>query len=81
MTLLQSFIFSLIFKKDFIYLFLERRERKETGKDTQRIGCLSCAPPTGDLPVTQACALTGNRTSNPLVLRLVLSPLSQTSQG
>ena len=26
-------------------------------------------------PTTQACALTGNQTSNPLVLRLVLNPL------
>ena len=32
-------------------------------------------------PATQACALTGNRTGNPLVHRLTLNPLSQTSQG
>ena len=30
---------------------------------------------------TQACALTGNQTCNPLVHRLVLNPLSHTSQG
>ena len=30
---------------------------------------------------TQACVLTGNRTSNPLVRRLALSSLSHTSQG
>ena len=30
---------------------------------------------------TQACALTGNGTSNPLVGRLALNPLSHTSQG
>ena len=30
---------------------------------------------------TQACALTGNRTSNPLVRRQMLHPLSHSSQG
>ena len=44
-------------------------------------GCLSHAPLPGTWPATQACALTGNRTRDPLVLRLVLSPLSHTSQG
>ena len=32
-------------------------------------------------PATQACALTGDRTGDPLVCRLVLNPLSHTSQG
>ena len=32
-------------------------------------------------PIPQACALTGNRTSDLLVHRLALSPLSCTSQG
>ena len=34
-----------------------------------------------DRPATQACALTGNRTSNALVHRPALNPLSHTSQG
>ena len=38
-------------------------------------------PPPGAWPATQARALTGNQTSNPLVHRLALSPLSHTSQG
>ena len=32
-------------------------------------------------PATQACALTGNRTGDPLVLRPVLNPLSHISQS
>ena len=32
-------------------------------------------------PTTQACAPTGNRTSNHLVCRLALNPLSRTNQG
>ena len=38
-------------------------------------------PLLGTWPATQACALTGNRTGNPLVHRPALNPLSYTSQG
>ena len=38
-------------------------------------------PLLGTWPTTQACALTGNRTSDPLVGRPVLNPLSHTSRG
>ena len=41
---------------------------------------LEC-PQLGTQPATQACALTGNRTSNLSVHRLALNPLSHTSQG
>ena len=41
----------------------------------------SCEPPTGDPDATHACALTENRTGNPLVCRPTLNPLSHTSQG
>ena len=42
-------------------------------------GCFQYAPNWG--PATQACALTGNQISDPLVCRPVLSPLSHNSQG
>ena len=38
-------------------------------------------PLLGTWPTTQACALTGNQTSDYLVHRPVLNPLSHTSQG
>ena len=38
-------------------------------------------PPLGTLPTTQAHALTGNRTGNPLIHRPALNPLSHASQG
>ena len=38
-------------------------------------------PLLGTWLATQASALTGNRTSDPLVRRLALNPLSHTSQG
>ena len=44
-------------------------------------GCLLCAPSKGTWPAIQACALTRNRTGDLLVCRLVLNPLSHTSQS
>ena len=38
-------------------------------------------PLLGTWPATQACALSGNGTSDPLVHRLALNPVSHTSQG
>ena len=38
-------------------------------------------PLLGTWPATQACARTGNRTSNPLVHKLAFNPLSHSSQG
>ena len=58
---------------DFIYLFLERGEGKEKERE-RNISVwlpLTC-PQLGIWPATQACALTGNRTEAPLVLRPAL---------
>ena len=41
---------------------------------------LAC-PPLRSWPITQACALTGNGTGNPLVCSPALNPLSYTSPG
>ena len=38
-------------------------------------------PYPGTWPTNQACALTGNRTSNLSICRLALNPLSHASQG
>ena len=63
------------------YLFIFR----ERGREEEKHQCVvaSHVPPTGDLtwPATQACAMTENRTYDPLVCRLALKPLSHTSQG
>ena len=45
-------------------------------------GCLLQAPYWGpDWSATQACALTGNQTRDPLICRPALNPLSHTNQG
>ena len=38
-------------------------------------------PALGTWPATQACGLTGNLTSDPLVRRLALNPLGHTSRA
>ena len=64
------------------YLFLERGEgrEKERERNTNVWLPLTC-PQLGTWPTIQACALTGNQTSNTLVPRPALNPLSHTSQG
>ena len=58
--------------KDFIY-FLERGEGKGERERNISVWLPLMCPQLGTWPETQACALTGNRTSDPLVCRPVLS--------
>ena len=68
--------------EDFIYLCLDRREGREKERERNINVCLPLlCPLLKTWPATQACALTGNRTSDPLVHRPELSPLSHTSQS
>ena len=70
------------FKKDFIYLFLEKGEGKEEERERDINAWLPLLHPLlRTWPTTQACTLTGNRTSDPLVHKPGLNPLSHTSQG
>ena len=65
-----------------LYLFLERGEGREGERERNITVWLSLmCPPLGTWPSTQACALTGNQTSDPLVHRLALNPLTHMSQG
>ena len=61
------------FNKDFIYLFLEGKERRKRERNIIVRLPLTC-PLQGTWPATQACVLTGNQTSDPLVRSPVLSP-------
>ena len=68
----------LYFFKEFIYLFLERGEGREKERE-RNINVwlpLVCCSLLGTWSATQACALTGNGTSDPLVRRPELNPLS-----
>ena len=58
-----------------------RREGQREGEKHQCV-VASCTPHTlRTWPVTQACALTGNQTGDPLVHRTVLNSLNHTNQG
>ena len=66
----------------FIYLFLERGDRKEKERERKINVWLPLLCPTlGTWPKTRACALSGNRMDDPLVPRPALSPLRYTSQS
>ena len=75
-------LFSLKKKKDFIYLYLDRgKEREKERERNINVRLPLTRPQPGTWPATQACALTGNRTSNPLVRRPALNLISHTSKG
>ena len=64
------------------YLFLDRGEGKEKERERNiNVWSPVVHPLLGTWPTTQAYALTGNRTSNPLVHRPAPNPLSHTNQG
>ena len=65
----------------FIYLFIYREREREGERDGYKHQCVVAfyMPQLGTWPTSQAFALTGNRTSDPLVRRLALNPLSHTS--
>ena len=67
-----------LFKNDFIYLFLEREEKRE-----RNINVLLplVHPQLGAWPTIQACAPTGNWTSGPLVCRPVLKSIEPRQPG
>ena len=61
------------------YLFIFREGVREGDREGTSNVWLPLMPSTGNS--SQACALTGNRTSNSLVCSLALNPLSHNSQG
>ena len=73
-------LFTFSFLKDFIYLFSEKGREKEGERDIS-VWLSLVHPQLGTWPTTDACVLTGNQTSDPVVRRPVFNPLSHTSQG
>ena len=69
----------VFFLKLYLYIFRETERFRERNVNVWL--SLACMALLGTWPATQANALTGNQTRDPLVHRLTLSPLSHTSQG
>ena len=74
---------TLAFLKNLHVIFFFLRFCLFIFRKTEKCQCVvaSHVTPLGTWPATQACALTGDRTSDPLVCRLTFSPLSPTSEG
>ena len=68
------------FKKKILFIFRGRGREGERERNIN-VQLPQEWPLLMILPATQACALIGNQTGNPLVHRPKLSPLSYTSQG
>ena len=72
----------LLYLKILFIFFLDRGEGREKERERNTNVWLPLARPLlGTWPATQACALTGNPTSDHLFHRPELNPLSHTSQG
>ena len=72
---------SLFFFKNF-YVFIFRGEGREKERERNiNVWLPLMCPLLGTWPATQACALTGNWASDPVVHRPALNPLSHTGQG
>ena len=68
------------FLRFYLFIFREGKGGRERKRNINLWLPLE-RPLLGTWPATQACALTGNQTSDPLVHRPALSPLIHTSQG
>ena len=76
-----SHIFFFYFCSDFIYLSPDGEGREKEKERNITVWLPLVRPPLGSHRQPQACAPTGNRTSDPLVLRPELNPLIHTSWG
>ena len=74
----RATFFSLL--KKILFIFRERGREEERERNITVWLSLE-HPLLGTWPATQACALTGNRTGDPLIQSPALSPLSHTNQG
>ena len=70
----------ILFLQRFYFIFRQRGREEERERNIS-VWLPLTLPLLGTWPTTQACALTGNQTCDLLVCRLVLNPLSHTSQG
>ena len=71
-----------VFCKILFYLFLDRGKGREKERERNfKVWLPLIHLQLGICSATQACALTGNQTRDPLVRRPALSPRSHTSQG
>ena len=81
-SIFKRHFFAIIFSflKNYLFTFRQRGRVGEREGEKHQCVVASYMPLMGTWSETQARALTGNQTGDPLVHRLVLNPLSHTSQ-
>ena len=73
--------FVIFFNKRFyLFIFIGEGREKEWERNISVWLPLTCSP-LGTWPTTQACAPTGNQSSNPLLLRLAFNPLNHPARA
>ena len=72
--------FLIFLKRFYLFIFREGVGREKESERNTNVWLSVVCPLLGTWPATQACALTGNPTSDPLVHRSALNPLSHSSQ-
>ena len=77
-----TYQFVLLFFFKILFIYFQREEKGERKRERNiSVGLSLMHPLLGSWPGTQTCALTGNRTCDPLVCRPALNTLSHPSQG
>ena len=71
----------MIFFLKMLFIYFQRGGEGRRKKERNINGLPLACPLLETWPATQACALTGNQTGDPLVCRPTLNPRSHTSQG
>ena len=69
--------YAIIFKRFYLFILKKGEGGRKRWRETSICGC-TCVATTGDLVPNQACALTGNPTSDPSVHKPALNPLCHT---
>ena len=78
----SAYIEHMRFKEKLIYFYRVGKGERRRGREISMCGCLLPAPQRGPGPQPRHIyALTGNWTSNPLLRRPVLNPVSYTSHS
>ena len=75
-----SILLNIIFKLFYLFIFREREGKEREREKNINVWLPLMCSPMGTWLTTQAYSLTGNQTSDPLLYRPMLNPLSYTSR-
>ena len=79
--ILETGICSTFLKRFYLFILRDREGKEKDRERNINVWLPLMCPLLGTWPTTQACAMTGNQTGDPLVHRPAVNPLSYASQG